>query len=186
MSTSTHTFDTATPCHENHTMSMIREWETAQGYQLQREAPGVGPVRWFILKAGKRVDREGEPEDSERRPPRYAVCYTRKKDALARIKELEEWEVYLDRLFAQDYSRVYIWTDSEWKQIEEMAQKLRDNEERWNMGGKVHMRELSRECHWKTCVEMRRYRLDTARNNAVVRRVMAARHEAHRLAGVEL
>lgn len=94
---------------------------------------------------------------------------------------------YRARVFEQDRTRQYEWDADENAQIDGLAQKLRENPEQWTWNGPSHFVDMSRMQHVKDAeaLESRNW-LDCDFYHAEKRRLMAARREAFRRAGLEL
>jgi len=139
-------------------------------------------VGWYVVEGGRRLHYSGKAADRSYCPTQYKT----RKSALERIEELRKYDARLELIFAQDFSRAYVWTEEEQKQIQDYAAQLKDNRLRWTFHGQFPLQQIAREQHWKDVEVLRRRDwTDPALFHAEKRRVMAARLEAFRQAGVE-
>lgn len=142
-----------------------------EDYTLGKE----GNRGWSVLKGGQVV--EGH------------YCHKRKRDAIAAIEDLIAYDKWLEKLLAEDRAGTYTWSEDEEKQINEFAELLKANEERWTFCGKFPIQKLARDRHKKDAEDLTTDKsnwVEPDRFFAETRRRMAARVEAFKRAGVEL
>lgn len=135
---------------------------------------------WKVLKNGQDTKREGTS---------YARSFKLKREAEAFcIQDAES-----DRINAlhaeQDRTGLYIWSDPDNQQIDEYAIALRENKLRWTMTGQFQLQDIGRREQEKDAAVLtgpRERWLNPDRLFAEKRRIMAARCEAFKRAGLTL
>ena len=135
---------------------------------------------WKVLKNGQEMRREGAY---------YPRLFKLKREAEAFCVEDAENDRIKALHAEQDRTGVYVWSEADNQQIEEYAAALIENKERWTMTGKFPIQELGRREHEKDAAVLsgpRESWIDPDRYFAEKRRVMAARREAFKRAGLEL
>jgi hypothetical protein len=154
-------------------------------YQGEKDRKPV----WYITGDGKRLDYDGKPQVAWSGRLWYPKAYRTRKDAAERIAQWERFDIWLAKMFEQDFNRVYEWDADEEKQIEAYAVELRANALRYSFaaGGRTSVQDLGRRQH-RIDADMLRRRdwLDAGRLHVEKRRTMAARIEAFKRAGVTL
>lgn len=141
---------------------------------------------YAVVKQDKRwiVTKDGEPV--KHYLSEYPTTHQRKKDAVARIEQLQVRDAWTALLFEQDATGVYIWTPEEEKQINEYAAALKVNETRWTFNGPDTLQNIARNQHLQDEDALTKEWRDTKRTHAEKRRVRAARVEAFKRAGLTL
>lgn len=134
--------------------------------------------RWIVTKDGEPVKWSAGDH--------YPQTHQRKRDAVEYIGKLKVGDAWTALLFAQDATGVYVWTPEEEKQINDYAVVLKVNATRWNFFGQQPAQDIARDQHVKDAEALDKQWIDTKRTHAEKRRVMAARVEAFKRAGVVL
>lgn len=153
---------------------------TAVAYSIERDPTDHRTNRcWIVRKDGVAlVYTMGS---------RCPQTFKNRKDAQARIDDDIAHDAYLANLFAQDTATVRTWTPAEQKEIDDYAAILKANEESWTFCGKRTAQIIARQQHEKDaeCLLSNSW-VDPKRLHAEKRRIMAARTEAFKRAGLTL
>src|SRR5262249_40401237 len=132
---------------------------------------------WMVLKDGQPYAREGSKG--------YYMRFNTRKSAQEEIDKDVAWDAYLARLYEQDRSGVYVWTVEEELELDAYAAVLKANELRWTFFGKFPIQVVARQQHERDAKNLQSDSwADAKRVHAEKRRVMAARVEAFRRAGL--
>jgi hypothetical protein len=132
--------------------------------------------RWRVL-------RDGQPFDSSRHQ-----FITRKRDAEKAAAELAAWDEWQAHVYRDDADGSFRWTATELSQIVEYAAKLATNSMGCSFFTQLPLRTIARQQHQKDAEDL--LKDDTCWTDAPwvraeKRRVMAARLEAFRRAGLD-
>ena len=117
----------------------------------------------------------------------YPRRFSTRKDAQKEIDKDIAYDAYLARLYEQDAAGFKEWSAEESKEIDDYALVLRANKESWTFSGKFTAQVIAKQQHEKDakCLESQSW-IDPKRVHAEKRRIMAARAEAFRRAGLTL
>jgi len=149
-------------------------------YEIKRDETDHRKVKpWMVVK-------DGIPLEWDRGSKGYPMHFPSRKEAQAEIDKDIAWDAYLERLYEQDATG-YVWTADEQRQIDEYAVVLKANGESWTFCGKFTAQVIARHQHQKDADVLKSDSwIDPKRIHAEKRRVMAARVEAFKRAGIEL
>lgn len=149
-------------------------------YEIKRDESDHRKVKpWMVLKDGIQMTWDaGRP---------YPRRFVTRKDAQAEIDKDIAHDAYLARLYEQDAAGFKEWNAAESKEIDDYAAVLRENAESWTFFGKYTAQNIARQQHKKDAKDLESESwIDPKRVHAEKRRIMAARAEAFKRAGLEL
>ena len=148
-------------------------------YEIKRDESNRRKVKpWIVLKDGGPLKYTAHNS--------YYRTFDTRKQAQEAIDEDAAHDAYLARLYEQDAEGFKEWSTEESKEIDAYAEILRANTERWTLGGKLEAQAIARQQHQEDAKALTQQWMDTKRTHAEKRRIMAARAEAFKRAGVAL
>lgn len=149
-------------------------------YSIERDLTDHRKTKpWIVLKDGVAL--------TYTMGSHFPETFKNRKEAQVKMQVDIAHDAYLARLFTQDIATVRTWTPAEQKEIEDYAAVLSANEECWTFHGKRTAQFIARHQHETDTKDISHdHWVNPKRFHAEKRRVMAARVEAFKRAGLTL
>lgn len=149
-------------------------------YEIKRDETDRRKVKpWIVLKDGMSLKHTAYDV--------YYRTFDSRKQAQKAIDEDAAYDAYLARLYEQNAAGFREWNAEESKEIDDYAAILKANAESWTFLGKDTAQNIARRQHEKDARDLESDSwIDPKRVHAETRRIMAARAEAFKRAGLVL